>query len=81
MTDIPEVIAEYYQDKARDLPQAKHSELSELINQLDSAVVENLYRDGTRQAITQAIDAVVQHPDSTWTREALSYRIRKLYYS
>jgi hypothetical protein len=24
---------------------------------------------------------VVQHPDSTWTHEVLSYRLRVLYYS
>jgi len=81
MTDIPQEIINYYVDKERDLPQPQRNEVGKLINRLDCAVVARLYHGGPKEDVTKAIDAVVQHPDSTWTREVLEYRIRKLYYS
>ena len=79
--DIPNQITDYYQEKGRDLPQPQRNEVGKLLNQLDTAVVMRMYHDGPKTAVTEAIDAIVQHPDSTWTREVLEYRIRKLYYS
>ena len=79
--DIPNQITGYYQEKKRDLPQPQRNEVGKLINRLDNAVIMQMYHGGPKSAVTEAMDAVVQHPDSTWTREVLQYRIRKLYYS
>lgn len=79
--DIPESIQEYYQDKARDFPKPQRNEVGKLINALDNAVIMHMYHGGPHEDVKKAIDAVVQHPDSTWTHEVLSYRLRVLYYS
>ncbi len=80
MSDIPEGILQIYKDKARDLPQPTPSAVHGLMAALDRAVVSKLNLGGSQEALDEAFDAVVNHPDSTWTAEVLSYRIRQLYY-
>jgi hypothetical protein len=63
-----------------DLPQPTPSAVHELMAALDRAVVCKLNLGGSQEALDEAFDAVVNHPDSTWTAEVLSYRIRQLYY-
>ena len=71
MTDLPDALRDYYRDKCRDLPTAP-SPVSDLLRTLDNAVNARLYA---------AFEAVLDHPQSTWKREVLSYRLRKLFYS
>jgi len=78
--DIPDTILEYYEEKNRDIPKPKVNEVSKLIHQLDCAIIDQLNRDGTQEAIDKAFEAVLSHPESTWTAEVLSYRIRQLHY-
>lgn len=79
--DIPDEITDYYKEKARDLPKAQPSPVHDLMAKLDSAVVAQLYHDGSQANVTEAFDAVINHPESTWKPEVLSYRLRCLYYS
>ncbi len=80
MTDLPDALRDYYRDKCRDLPTAP-SPVSDLLRTLDNAVNARLYGDGPQSAIDDAFEAVLDHPQSTWKREVLSYRLRKLFYS
>ena len=54
--------------------------IHELMTALDRAVVSNLNLGGSQEALDEAFEAVLNHPESTWTREVLQYRIRQLYY-
>jgi hypothetical protein len=47
---------------------------------LDYAVIDALNHGGSNDAINEAFDAVINHPDSTWSRDVLSYRIRQVHY-
>lgn len=79
--DIPNEILDYYKEKARDLPKAQPSPVHALMTKLDAAVVDALYHDGPQANVKEAFDAVINHPESTWKPEVLSYRLRCLYYS
>ena len=81
MSDIPDAFRDYYREKARDLPVAPTSPVHDLLRILDNAVSEQLYREGPQSAVDSAFEAVLDHPNSTWTREVLSYRLRVLHYS
>lgn len=78
--DTPEEITNYYNEKARDLPKAQRSPVHELMAKLDTAVVEQLYHNGSQSAVDEAFAAVINHPESTWKPEVLSYRLRCMYY-
>lgn len=73
------IIHDYYKDKGRDLPSTP-SPVSDLLHQLDLAVIEHLNCDGPYAAVKAAFEAVLAHPDSTWTRDVLQYRVRQLHY-
>jgi hypothetical protein len=47
---------------------------------LDYAVIDALNHGGSNDAIDEAFEAVINHPDSTWSRDVLSYRIRQVHY-
>lgn len=79
--DIPDELIDLYRQKARDLPTGKRSPVHELMAKLDAAVVSQLNHDGPQSAVDEAFAAVINHPESTWKPEVLSYRIRCLYYS
>lgn len=78
--EIPQSLQDHYRAKAWDLPVPSPSTVSDLLRQLDNAVIECLHRDGPREAIDSAFDAVINHPDSTWKPDVLRYRIRQLHY-
>jgi len=80
MPDLPDALHDYYREKARDLPTAP-SPVSDLLRTLDNAVNDQLYGDGPQSAVDAAFEAVLDHPQSTWKREVLSYRLRQLFYS
>ena len=80
MTDIPQSLSDYYAAKALDLPVPPPSTVSDLLRQLDRAVIDNLNYGGPRAAIEAAFDAVINHPESTWKPDVLQYRIRQLHY-
>lgn len=80
MTDLPDTLAAHFAAKAWDDPVPSPSSVSDLLRQLDNAVIECLHRDGPREAIDAAFDAVINHPDSTWKPDVLQYRIRQLHY-
>lgn len=81
MHDLPDAFRDYYREKCRDLPTAPPSPVHDLLRTLDNAVSDQLYRDGPQSAVDSAFEAVLDHPNSTWTREVLSYRLRQLFYS
>lgn len=77
-----EHILDYYTAKARDLPAPKPNPVSDLLRKLDDAVITCLLHEdpSTRAAIHDAFEAVLNHPESTWTRDVLAYRVRQLHY-
>lgn len=80
VADYPDDINDYYKAKARDLPTRKRSDVDDLMDALDYAVIDALHHGGSNDAIEEAFDAVINHPDSTWSRDVLSYRIRQVHY-
>ena len=80
VADYPDDINDYYKAKARDLPTRKRSDVDDLMDALDYAVIDALNHGGSNDAIEEAFDAVINHPDSTWSRDVLSYRIRQVHY-
>lgn len=78
--EIPDTILEYYEEKHRDLPKATHSPVSDLLRRLDVAIVSQLNLGGPQEAVDRAFQAVLDHPESTYTEEVLNYRIRQLHY-
>ena len=80
VADYPDDINDYYKAKARDLPTRKRSDVDDLMDALDYAVIDALNHDGSNEAIDEAFEAVINHPDSTWSRDVLSYRIRQVHY-
>jgi hypothetical protein len=80
VADYPDDINDYYKAKARDLPTRNRSSVDDLMDALDYAVIDALNHGGSNDAINEAFDAVINHPDSTWSPEVLSYRIRQVHY-
>jgi len=80
VADYPDDINDYYKAKARDLPTRNRSCVDNLMDALDYAVIDALHHGGSNDAIEEAFDAVINHPDSTWSRDVLSYRIRQVHY-
>lgn len=81
VADYPDDLNEYYKAKARDLPTRKRNAVDDLMDALDKAVINALYHNGSNHAIEEAFEAVINHPDSTWSRDVLSYRIRQVHYT
>lgn len=77
--DIPDQILEYYEEKKRDLPTAV-SPVSSLLHQLDCAIIHRDNHGGPEEAVDAAFQAVLDHPESNYTAEVLSYRIRQLHH-
>jgi len=78
--EIPDTILEYYEEKHRDLPKATHSPVSALLHELDCALIHRDNHGGPQDAVDRAFQAVLDHPESTYTEEVLNYRIRQLHY-
>lgn len=78
--ELPDDLNDYYKAKARDLPTRNRTTVDDLMDALDDAVINALNHGGSNYAIEEAFDAVINHPDSTWSREVLSYRIRQVHY-
>tara|TARA_R110000868_G_scaffold153267_3_gene378626 strand:+ start:727 stop:978 length:252 start_codon:yes stop_codon:yes gene_type:complete len=78
--ELPDDLNDYYKAKARDLPTRKRSCVDDLMDALDHAVIDALNHGGSNEAIDVAFEAVINHPDSTWKRDVLSYRIRQVHY-
>ena len=78
--ELPDDLNEYYKAKARDIPQCKRNSVDDLMDALDYAVIDALNHGGSNDAIDEAFDAVINHPDSTWSREVLEYRVRQVHY-
>jgi hypothetical protein len=80
VADYPDDLNDYYKAKARDLPTRKRTTVDDLMDALDYAVIDALHHGGSNDAIEEAFEAVINHPDSTWSRDVLSYRIRQVHY-
>jgi len=52
----------------------------ELLQTLDHATIDRLNYDGSIERENDAFDAVIQHPDSTWTVDVLAYRQRQVHF-
>jgi len=78
--ELPDDLNDYYKAKARDLPTHKRTTVDDLMDALDYAVIDALNHGGSNDAIDEAFEAVINHPDSTWSRDVLSYRIRQVHY-
>ena len=78
--DIPDTLQEHYNAKSRPVPRTP-SPVAPLLRTLDDAIIDYLHHGGAQEAIDAAMDAVLQHPESTWNRDTLQYRIRVLHYS
>jgi hypothetical protein len=78
--ELPDDLNDYYKAKARDIPQRKRNSVDDLMDALDCAVIDALNHGGSNDAIHEAFDAVINHPDSTWSPDVLSYRIRQIHY-
>ena len=70
----------HQRQKGRD-PISQKDPVSHLLHKLDDAASACLYHNGSELALKEAFEAVLAHPESTWTRDVLSYRMRKLHYS
>ena len=71
-------ITDYYRSKARDLPTplTKPLPTAHLIQQLDQVTIEAINGRATWADVDKAFDAVLSHPQNTFTRELLDYRQR-----
>jgi hypothetical protein len=78
--EMPDSWKKYYQAKAREIPRPKADPVSDLINVLDTATVMMLNHGGSVYAVDEAFEAVLTHPDSTWTRDVLNYRQLQVHY-
>jgi hypothetical protein len=78
--ELPDDLNDYYKAKARDLPTRKRTTVDDLMDALDCALIDALNHGGSNDAIDEAFEAVINHPDSTWSREVLEYRIRQVHY-
>jgi hypothetical protein len=78
--ELPDDLNDYYKAKARDLPTRKRNTVDDLIDALDDATILMLNHGGSVAAVNDAFDAVLNHPDSTWSSEVLNYRQRQVHY-
>ena len=78
--ELPDDLNDYYKAKARDLPTRKRTTVDDLMDALDYAVIDALNHGGSNDAIDEAFEAVLNHPDSTWSRDVLNYRQRQIHY-
>lgn len=78
--EIPQSLQDHYRAKALDVPVPPPSSVSDLLRQLDRAVIDHLNHGGAYAAVEDATTAVLSHPESTWTPDVLAYRIRQLHY-
>ena len=78
--EVPDDILEYYKEKHRDLPKPVSDPVSHLLRRLDVAIIKNLNLGGSQEDVDRAFEAVLSHPENTWTEETLNYRIRQLHY-
>ena len=78
--ELPDDLNDYYKSKARDLPKRKRNTVDDLIDALDNATNLMLNHGGSVDAVNDAFDAVLNHPDSTWSSEVLNYRQRQVHY-
>ena len=74
-----DIIENYLKEKCCDSV-SRPSPVSDLMHKLDNAVVHHL-NGGSIEAITEAFDAVLAHPQSRWNRDTLNYYIRVRHYS
>lgn len=81
MYDLPDSFRDYYREKCRESSVYTPDPVHTLLTVLDKAVIDQLYRGGPQSAVDAAFEAVLAHPQSTWKREVLSYRLRQLFYS
>ena len=79
MTDLPDHITAYYRSKRRDLP-SRPLPNADLIQQLDHTTVDFLNGRASMNDVDQAFEAVLAHPQNTFTREVLNYRQRVTHY-
>jgi U3 small nucleolar ribonucleoprotein component len=80
VAELPDDFNEYYKAKAKDLPTSKRTTVDDLIDLLDKATIDMLNHGGSRVKVEEAFDAVLNHPDSTWSRDVLAYRQRQVHY-
>ena len=78
--ELPDDLNDYYKSKARDIPTRDRNSVDDLMDALDYAVIDALHHGGSNDAINEAFDAVINHTDSTWSRDVLSYRLRQVHY-
>ena len=71
---------DYYESKGGDKNKEKRVSVDDLIEALDTATSNALNNGGSRLAVDDAFEKVLNHPDSTWSREVLAYRQRQIYY-
>ena len=76
-------ITAYYRSKGRDLPSSLTKPLlnADLIQQLDHITIDALNDRASWDDVDQAFEAVLAHPQNTFTREVLNYRQRVTHYS
>lgn len=79
--ELPDDWENYYKEKGRDLPQHPPDPVSDLLQELDNATIAMLNHGGSKIRVEEAFEAVLNHPDSTWKRDVLSYRQRVTHYS
>ena len=80
IADLPDDLNDYYKEKCRDLPTGRVTPVSKLLQELDNATIRALNLGGSVLRVEEAFEAVLKHPDSTWTRETLAYRQRQVHY-
>lgn len=54
--------------------------LATLLQRADNAVRDQLFHDGTQQAIEDAYQEILAHPDNKMSLDVLRYRTRSLFY-
>ena len=54
--------------------------IQELLQTLDAATQNRLNHGGAIERENDAFDAVIQHPESTWTVDVLAYRQRQVHF-
>ena len=80
VAELPDDFNEYYKAKNRDIPTRKATTVDDLINVLDAATIQALNHGGSPAKVDEAFEAVLNHPDSTWSRDVLNYRQRQIHY-
>ena len=69
----------YYKEKARDLPKYPPLPNAVELNKLDDLTALALEGAATWNEVDRAMDAVLEHPHNTYSREVLEYRQQQLY--